>query len=102
MDNAEFVRLLKEEMESKLFKYEQLENESLKKSLEVKELEMTHFKENRDNLLKSYENMFKKEKEDTERYKREVQCYLQMFLKNVNMRRKYGSYMKTWKRRIKS
>jgi hypothetical protein len=44
---------------------------------------MAHFKENRDNLLKSYENMFKKEKEDTERYKREVQCYQQMFLKNT-------------------
>jgi cell shape-determining protein MreC len=38
MDNAEFVRLLKEELESKSFKYEQLENENeaLKKSLEVK------------------------------------------------------------------
>jgi hypothetical protein len=38
MDNAEFVRLLKEELESKSFKYKQLENEneSLKKSLEVK------------------------------------------------------------------
>jgi cell shape-determining protein MreC len=38
MDNAEFVRLLKEELESKSFKYEQLENEneSLKKYLEVK------------------------------------------------------------------
>jgi cell shape-determining protein MreC len=38
MDNAEFVRLLKEELESKSFKYEQLENEneSLKKTLDVK------------------------------------------------------------------
>lgn len=44
---------------------------------------MVHFKENRDNLLKAYENMLKKEKEDTERYKREVQRYQQMFLKNT-------------------
>jgi cell shape-determining protein MreC len=38
MDNAEFVRLLKEELESKSLKYEQLEdeNESLKKALEIK------------------------------------------------------------------
>ncbi|PNF38801.1 hypothetical protein B7P43_G12025 [Cryptotermes secundus] len=85
MDNAEFVRLLKEELEGKSFKFEQLENENecLKKSLEVKEVEMVHFKENRDSLLKAYENMLKKEKEDTERYKREVQRYQQMFLKNT-------------------
>jgi hypothetical protein len=38
MDNAEFVRLLKEELEGKSLKYEQLEieNESLKRSVEVK------------------------------------------------------------------
>jgi hypothetical protein len=44
---------------------------------------MEHFKENRDNLLKTYENMLKKEKEDSDRCKREVQCYQQMFLKNT-------------------
>jgi len=38
LDNAEFVRSLKEELESKSLKYEQLENEneSLKRALEVK------------------------------------------------------------------
>lgn len=38
MDNAEFVRSLKEELESKSLKYKQLENEneSLKRSLDIK------------------------------------------------------------------
>jgi hypothetical protein len=53
------------------------------KLLFPQEVEMAHFKENRDNLLKTYENMLKKEKEDTERCKREVQRYQQMFLKNT-------------------
>jgi hypothetical protein len=52
-------------------------------SLVSQEVEMEHFKENRDQLLKTYENLLKKEKEDTDRYKHDVQCYQQMFLKNT-------------------
>jgi hypothetical protein len=53
------------------------------KFLVSQEVELDHFKENRDHLLKTYENTLKKEKEETERYKHDVQCYQQMFLKNT-------------------
>jgi hypothetical protein len=47
------------------------------------EIEQTRFKENRDQLLKTYENELKKEKEKTERLKREIEGSKQKFLKNT-------------------
>jgi hypothetical protein len=47
------------------------------------EIEQTHFKENRDQLLKTYENMLKKKKEGAGRLKCDMQGYQLKLLKNT-------------------
>jgi hypothetical protein len=47
------------------------------------EIEQARFKENRDQVLKRYENMLKKQKEETERCKRDIQGYQQKLLKDT-------------------
>ena len=47
------------------------------------EIEQTSFKENRDQLLNTYENRLKMGKEEIERLKLEIEGYKQKFLKNV-------------------
>ncbi|XP_069696566.1 kinesin-like protein KIF20A [Periplaneta americana] len=85
IDNADFVRSLKEELQNKSERYKNLEeeNESLKNALKTQDTEMDHFKENRDVLIKMYEDALKKEKEERERTKREVQRYQEMFMKST-------------------
>jgi SMC interacting uncharacterized protein involved in chromosome segregation len=78
-----FVGLLKEEQEKKTRKCDKLEseNESLERSLKIKEIEQTRLIENRDQLLRNYETMLKKEKEKKERLKHDMESYQQKFLK---------------------
>ncbi|KAJ9583727.1 hypothetical protein L9F63_021926, partial [Diploptera punctata] len=51
-------------------------------SIEV-EMEMNKFKENRDEVIRRYEDMIRREKEETDKHKREIGAYQQMFSKNT-------------------
>jgi hypothetical protein len=65
--------------------------------LKIKETEQTRLIENRDQLLRNYETMLKKEKEEKEKLKRDMESYQQQFLKITSSPHRSQREEQKWK-----
>jgi hypothetical protein len=65
--------------------------------LKIKEIEQTRLIENRDQLLRNYETMLKKEKEEKEKMKHDMKSYQQKFLKITSAPHRSQREEQKWK-----